>query len=94
MAQEIDRRECGTALHCQVVARYAEMTAREPEQRPTATDVATRLDALEWRNALGKRLRRGGKQGITGGCGQGDTNVTCMVEEVVWHRRTARPAPG
>ena len=29
MAQEIDRRECGTALHSQVVARYAEMTARE-----------------------------------------------------------------
>jgi putative nucleotidyltransferase with HDIG domain len=35
MAQEIDRRECGTALHSQVVARYAEQTAREldlPEQ--------------------------------------------------------------
>jgi putative nucleotidyltransferase with HDIG domain len=29
MAQEIDRRECGTGLHSQVVARYAEMTARE-----------------------------------------------------------------
>ena len=29
MAQEIDRRECGTALHSQVVARYAELTARE-----------------------------------------------------------------
>jgi putative nucleotidyltransferase with HDIG domain len=29
MAHEIDRRECGTALHSQVVARYAEMTARE-----------------------------------------------------------------
>jgi putative nucleotidyltransferase with HDIG domain len=31
MAQEIDRRECGTALHSQVVARYAELTARELE---------------------------------------------------------------
>jgi putative nucleotidyltransferase with HDIG domain len=29
MAHEIDRRECGTALHSQVVARYAELTARE-----------------------------------------------------------------
>jgi putative nucleotidyltransferase with HDIG domain len=29
MAQEIDRRECGTALHSQVVARYSELTARE-----------------------------------------------------------------
>jgi putative nucleotidyltransferase with HDIG domain len=29
MAQQIDRRECGTALHSQVVARYAELTARE-----------------------------------------------------------------
>ena len=29
MAQEIDRRECGTAEHSQVVARYAELTARE-----------------------------------------------------------------
>ena len=28
-AHEIDRRECGTALHSQVVARYAELTARE-----------------------------------------------------------------
>jgi putative nucleotidyltransferase with HDIG domain len=31
MAHEIDRRECGTALHSQVVARYAELTARELE---------------------------------------------------------------
>ncbi|MGH2978930.1 MAG: HD-GYP domain-containing protein [Solirubrobacterales bacterium] len=31
IAQEIDRRECGTALHSQVVARYAELTARELE---------------------------------------------------------------
>ena len=29
MAHEIDRRECGTALHSQVVARYAELAARE-----------------------------------------------------------------
>jgi putative nucleotidyltransferase with HDIG domain len=29
IAHEIDRRECGTALHSQVVARYAELTARE-----------------------------------------------------------------
>jgi putative nucleotidyltransferase with HDIG domain len=29
IAREIDRRECGTALHSQVVARYAELTARE-----------------------------------------------------------------
>jgi putative nucleotidyltransferase with HDIG domain len=29
MAEEIDRRECGTALHSQVVARYTELTARE-----------------------------------------------------------------
>ena len=28
-AHEIDRRECGTALHSRVVARYAELTARE-----------------------------------------------------------------
>jgi putative nucleotidyltransferase with HDIG domain len=28
-AQEIDRRECGTALHSRVVARYTELTARE-----------------------------------------------------------------
>ena len=28
-AHEIDRRECGTALHSQVVARYCELTARE-----------------------------------------------------------------
>jgi len=31
MAQEIDRRECGTAQHSQVVARYAELTALELE---------------------------------------------------------------
>jgi putative nucleotidyltransferase with HDIG domain len=29
MAREIDVRECGTAQHSQVVARYAELTARE-----------------------------------------------------------------
>jgi putative nucleotidyltransferase with HDIG domain len=29
IAHEIDRRECGTALHSQVVARYAELAARE-----------------------------------------------------------------
>jgi putative nucleotidyltransferase with HDIG domain len=29
MAQEIDRRECGTALHSQIVGRYAELAARE-----------------------------------------------------------------
>ena len=29
MAREMDRRECGTAEHSQVVARYAELTARE-----------------------------------------------------------------
>jgi putative nucleotidyltransferase with HDIG domain len=29
IAREIDRRECGTAQHSQVVARYAELTGRE-----------------------------------------------------------------
>ena len=29
MAQELDRRECGTGEHSRVVARYAELTARE-----------------------------------------------------------------
>ena len=29
MTSEIDRRECGTAQHSRVVARYAELTARE-----------------------------------------------------------------
>ena len=29
MAQELDRRECGTGEHSHVVARYAELTARE-----------------------------------------------------------------
>ena len=40
MAQEIDRRECGTARHSQLVARYAELTARELDlPRDTLEDV-------------------------------------------------------